>query len=91
MVKHLLKHLASKPFVCVVFIPYFEFCTYFVVVDIDECQTDNDGCTQVCENIIGSYQCSCWDGYELNDDNYMCTGQCSCSYCISVCMSVNHS
>ena len=44
------------------------------VVDIDECQTDNDGCAQVCENTVGSYQCSCWDGYELSVDNHTCTG-----------------
>ena len=48
-------------------------------VDVDECLTDNGGCTQTCNNIDGSYQCSCWDGYQLDSDNHTCTGQC-CMY-----------
>ena len=32
--------------------------------DIDECQTDNGGCLQKCDNIPGSFQCSCHHGYE---------------------------
>ena len=43
--------------------------------DINECQTDNGGCTQTCDNTDGSYQCSCWDGYELTSDDYNCTGE----------------
>ena len=42
--------------------------------DINECQTDNGGCTQTCDNTDGSYQCSCWDGYELTEDGHTCTG-----------------
>ena len=47
----------------------------FICVDINECQTDNGGCTQTCDNTDGSYQCSCWKGYELNDDNHTCVGK----------------
>ena len=44
--------------------------------DINECQTDNGGCTQTCDNTDGSYQCSCWDGYELtSSDGHTCTGE----------------
>ena len=32
-----------------------------IVLDVDECLTDNGGCTQICDNIAGSYQCSYWD------------------------------
>ena len=43
--------------------------------DINECQTDNGGCAQTCNNIAGSYNCSCWDGFELTDNNYTCVGE----------------
>jgi len=43
--------------------------------DINECQTDNGGCTQTCNNTDGSYQCYCWDGYELTSDEYICVGK----------------
>jgi len=43
--------------------------------DINECQTDNGGCTQRCNNTDGSYQCYCWDGYELSDDDHNCIGE----------------
>ena len=48
--------------------------SYSSLSDINECQTDNGGCTQTCDNTDGSYQCSCWDGYELTSDGYSCTG-----------------
>ena len=44
-------------------------------LDINECQTDNGGCTQTCDNTDGSYHCSCWDGYELTGDSHSCTGK----------------
>jgi len=47
----------------------------FNYLDINECQTDNGGCTQTCGNTDGSYQCSCLNGYELNNDGYTCTGK----------------
>ena len=37
-------------------------------VDINECDTNNGGCTQVCTNNVGSYACSCdQTGYVLFD------------------------
>ena len=44
------------------------------IVDIDECQIDDGGCSQQCSNTVGSYNCSCISGYELTDDNHTCTG-----------------
>ena len=39
-------------------------------VDINECDTNNGGCTQVCTNNVGSYACSCdQTGYVLFDVN----------------------
>ncbi|XP_019639066.1 PREDICTED: cartilage oligomeric matrix protein-like, partial [Branchiostoma belcheri] len=31
---------------------------------VNECSTDNDNCEQDCVNTVGSYRCTCWDGYE---------------------------
>ena len=48
-----------------------------IFIDVDECLTDNGGCTHQCNNDIGSYNCSCWDGYELSSDNHTCIGKCT--------------
>ena len=49
---------------------YFTF-----YVDIDECQLDTDNCTQQCNNIGGSYYCSCYTGYIFNiSNNHTCIG-----------------
>ena len=53
---------------------YMHTVTCIIAVDVDECLTNNGGCTQTCDNIAGSYQCSCWDGYELGNDTHTCTG-----------------
>ncbi|KAJ8937574.1 hypothetical protein NQ318_023105 [Aromia moschata] len=34
-------------------------------VDADECELD-DSCAQMCTNTVGSYECSCVSGYQLN-------------------------
>ena len=66
------------------------FCTS----DINECSTGNGGCNQVCINVIGSFQCSCNAGYELDSDQRTCIGMysvlvCTCMcVCVSVCVSV---
>lgn len=39
--------------------------------DIDECQTMNP-CSQMCTNTIGSFRCSCFDGYILGSDRTTC-------------------
>ena len=45
------------------------------VTDIDECATDNGGCSQICTNTIGSYVCSCRFGYTIGKDGKMCYGE----------------
>lgn len=43
--------------------------------DIDECDVDNGGCSQLCLNDPpGSYSCSCRPGYSLEADGVTCTG-----------------
>ena len=42
--------------------------------DIDECEQGSDGCDHNSTNTVGSYYCTCMDGYELESDNHTCTG-----------------
>ena len=44
------------------------------IPDINECDANNGGCTQVCVNKAGSFECQCNSGYELEDDNKACKG-----------------
>ena len=46
----------------------------FMCIDIDECRSNTDGCSQVCTNTEGSYICSCNSGYRLNEDRHTCNG-----------------
>lgn len=45
--------------------------------DVDECDGQNK-CQQVCENLPGSYECSCQDGFKINDDKVSCRICLSC-------------
>ena len=40
--------------------------------DINECLTNNGGCSQICRNTIGSYYCQCAPNYELQPDGKTC-------------------
>lgn len=40
--------------------------------DIDECAVNNGGCMHECRNTIGSYVCSCHNGYVLHDNGLDC-------------------
>ena len=42
--------------------------------DIDECLDSNGRCNHNCTNTVGSYECSCWQGYFLSDDQHTCVG-----------------
>ena len=43
--------------------------------DIDECFTSNGGCDHVCANTVGSFNCSCNDGFLLTADGATCDGK----------------
>ena len=43
--------------------------------DINECLTNNGGCHHNCHNSVGSYSCSCNNGYQLNSDGHTCEGR----------------
>ena len=51
---------------------------HYMPTDIDECLDDNGGCNHTCINIVGSYECSCWQGYFLSDDQHTCVGMFVC-------------
>lgn len=40
--------------------------------DRDECAIENGGCQQICKNTVGSYQCSCHNGFVLHPNNHDC-------------------
>ena len=67
------------------------FCciTHFSISDIDECHDENGGCYQICENLPGSHNCSCYTGYKLSSDKRTCEGilmrQCSCYHAVHHC------
>lgn len=47
-----------------------------LITDVNECDQDNGGCEQNCDNTFGSYKCSCKDGYTLELDGVGCAGKC---------------
>ena len=49
----------------------FDFEPY---TDVDECIEGTAGCSQKCNNTVGSYICSCMEGYELTFDGRTCIG-----------------
>ena len=57
-----------------------------VHTDVDECAEGLDGCDHNCTNTVGSYYCSCMDGYVLEADNHTCTGN-STEYSLWVCVT----
>uniref|UniRef100_A0A1B0A8T7 Metalloendopeptidase n=1 Tax=Glossina pallidipes TaxID=7398 RepID=A0A1B0A8T7_GLOPL len=45
--------------------------------DVDECSVNNGGCQHECRNTIGSYICSCHNGYSLHENGHDCKeGEC---------------
>ena len=49
---------------------------YYIFIDINECVEGTSGCTQNCTNTVGSFQCSCKNGYMLLEDKRTCNGEC---------------
>ena len=45
------------------------------LIDINECNINNGGCEQTCVNDVGTYNCYCNYGYNLNFDNHTCEGK----------------
>lgn len=46
--------------------------------DKDECATNNGGCQHLCKNTVGSYSCSCQNGFVLHENKHDCKeGSCT--------------
>ncbi|KXJ70126.1 hypothetical protein RP20_CCG024722 [Aedes albopictus] len=50
--------------------------------DVDECAVNNGGCQHECKNTLGSYVCSCHNGYTLQDNGHDCK-EGGCKYEVS--------
>ncbi len=50
------------------------------LLDIDECAEMTDGCSHICRNTIGTYTCSCRNGYELLSNGMTCRGEEICDH-----------
>ena len=48
---------------------------FILISDVDECAVDNGGCSQICINKPGSFECQCKDGYALADYSKSCNGK----------------
>ena len=52
---------------------------FFVITsqltDINECEEGISGCSQLCNNTVGGYFCSCMAGYSLLEDGRNCVGK----------------
>lgn len=42
--------------------------------EFDECKNPSHGCQHECINTLGSYECSCNNGYQLKSDGKSCEG-----------------
>ena len=50
--------------------------TIICVLDDDECTLGTAACNHQCTDTEGSYTCSCFPGYILDDDQQTCIGKC---------------
>ncbi len=46
-----------------------------IPLDVNECQSNNGGCAQLCANQPGSHRCECSTGYVLDSDGRSCSGK----------------
>ena len=47
----------------------------FLHSDINECEVNRGGCAGDCENSVGSFKCTCSEGFQLAGDQLNCIGK----------------
>ena len=75
--------IITVPFWCpsMILLPYYLLADHIqstVVIlntDIDECTEGTHQCQQNCHNTIGSYTCSCNNGFTIDTDGRSCNGR----------------
>ena len=55
-----------------IYSPLIQYCIF--LSDVNECLISNGGCQHICNNVLGSYVCSCQSGHSLNVDGHTCDG-----------------
>ena len=45
-----------------------------VAIDIGECLIGTHNCSQECSELPGEFECHCFPGYELQEDEVTCEG-----------------
>ena len=50
--------------------PFIKLIHFSSFTDFDECVNKTSGCNQICTNTLGSYNCSCFSGYVLQNRTY---------------------
>ena len=58
----IMKHGKVVLFCCNNFWPWLHY--NYKSIDVNECESGTSGCSQLCSNTVGSFECSCNDGYE---------------------------
>ena len=53
----------------------YTFAMVLLLSDVNECQEGTDLCAQNCHNSIGSYVCTCVDGFIISIDGMNCIGE----------------
>ena len=43
--------------------------------DVNECEDNNGGCEDTCQNVQGSYRCGCREGFRLGSNQHECEGK----------------
>ena len=65
MAVHISDHNIVFTRMLVIVLQLYHSVEVILSIDIDECETDNGGCEQICVNTLGSQLCSCRPGFTL--------------------------
>ena len=52
-----------------------KFSYNIILLDINECDEGSHNCKHICTNTAGSFECSCNNGYRLDDNGRNCLGR----------------